>query len=72
MISIELQCVGSYEDDQLKVLKLVFCVFINLNLESHIKSINLARFQVLVCIVSTMANSLIAMVNALQGSYACT
>ena len=28
MISIELLHVGSYEDDQLKVLKLLFCVFL--------------------------------------------
>ena len=38
-VSIELQHVRSYEDDQL--LKLVFCVFLgsNLNLECHIKLI---------------------------------
>ena len=43
MISIELLRVGSYEDDQLKVLKLVFCVFLGstVNLECHIKLINL-------------------------------
>ena len=36
---IELLRVGSYEDDQLKVLKPVFCVFVgsNVNLECHIK-----------------------------------
>ena len=58
MISIELLHVGSYEDDQLKVLKPVFCVFMgsNVNLECHIKLINLG-FWVFVC---TMANSLIA------------
>ena len=41
-VSIELQHVRSYEDDQLKVLKLVFCAFLgsNLNLECHIKLIN--------------------------------
>ena len=40
-VSIELQHVRSYEDDQLKVLKLVFCAFLgsNLNLVCHIKLI---------------------------------
>ena len=42
-ISIELLRVGSYEDDQLKVLKPVFRVFLgsNMNQECHIKFINL-------------------------------
>ena len=58
-ISKELLHVGSYEDDQLKVLKL-FCVFLgsNVNLECHIKFINLGVLS-----VSTMANSLIAVVS---------
>ena len=60
-IFIELQHVESYEDNQLKVLKPVFCVFLgsNLNLECRIKLIDLG-FLVFVCIAGTMANSLIA------------
>ena len=54
--------VGSYEDNQteLKVLKPVFCVFLgsNVNLECHIKLSNLGFLS-----VSTMANSLIAVVS---------
>ena len=72
-ISIELQHVESYEDNQLKVLKPVFCVFLgsNLNLECHIKLIDLG-FQVFVCIAGTMANSLIAVVTVSLDGIACT